>query len=243
MEKSYEIIYECSFKDKEEAYKFQVVLDTETLTRQKSRDPKNLNPYIPDWTHLEQNQCDNCPLSKAEFPHCPVALSLYEIIDNFSRCKSFEKVLLTIRSPDRNHFKETDLQSALQSLFGLVMASSLCPHFELFRPLNRFHLPFASMDETLIRVLSMHFAKSFAKARKNGESSFSFENAFNELKERYQMIETVNRGLLERIASVSRTDAQKNAFVGLNLFIQNFTYEFEANFDSIKDFFHIKSST
>jgi hypothetical protein len=37
-----------------------------------------------DWTKLDNNQCQNCPLKKTEFSHCPAALDLDKMMGRFS---------------------------------------------------------------------------------------------------------------------------------------------------------------
>ena len=37
----------------------------------------------PAWTRLEYQQCSNCPLSKDHFTHCPAAVDLHRVIEDF----------------------------------------------------------------------------------------------------------------------------------------------------------------
>lgn len=41
----------------------------------------------PAWTRLEYQQCSNCPLSKDNFSHCPAAVDLHRVIEDFQACR------------------------------------------------------------------------------------------------------------------------------------------------------------
>ena len=118
--------------------------------------------YIPpaagtakSWTALEFNKCPHCPLKKDTSPQCPVARNLDQIVEDSKTAISFTRAKVTVTTPERAYAKECAAQDGLRSLFGLLMASSGCPHLDWLRPLARYHLPFASADENLFRVLSL----------------------------------------------------------------------------------------
>jgi hypothetical protein len=72
-------------------------------------------------------------------PYCPVARNLARVADHFKDEKSFRKATVFVKSPERFYGKQTDLQTGLQSLFGLIMSTSACPHMEFLRRLAKFH--------------------------------------------------------------------------------------------------------
>lgn len=56
---------------------------------------------------------------------------------------------------ERTYSKDTLLQQGLASLLGIVMTTSGCPVLEPLKPMVRFHLPFATLTETVYRMVSM----------------------------------------------------------------------------------------
>ena len=50
----------------------------------------------PAWTRLEYQQCSNCPLSKDNFSHCPAAVDLHRVIEDFQGLPAFKKVSVWI---------------------------------------------------------------------------------------------------------------------------------------------------
>src|SRR5690606_3828626 len=73
----------------------------------------------PKWTRLEHQQCSNCPLSKAEFSHCPAAVDLHRVIEDFQGLPAFQRVRVRVRTPEREYTKEVGLEEGLRALLGL----------------------------------------------------------------------------------------------------------------------------
>ncbi|MBF0206590.1 MAG: hypothetical protein HQK53_06845 [Oligoflexia bacterium] len=226
---------------------YQINIDEDTLTYRSKKDSG------PEWTKLEYFKCANCPFTPNDHPFCPVALNLAELVDSFKTMYSYEKAKVYVKTAERVYCKYTDLQTGLLSAFGAIMACSGCPHCEIFRPLVRFHLPFASFEETIFRMVSMFIISEYfgsagistnSSTIKNDidSSSISISAILRKLKEKYEKIEMVNAGMLERINKFVHTDANKNAFVGLNNFAQIFSIEYDSNFlDSLRMLFkHLK---
>jgi hypothetical protein len=170
------------------------------------------NQDYPEWTRLEYHQCSNCPLDPDKHPYCPVAVNLVDTFEAFRNTISYEKAMITIESADRTYSRYADVQHGLSSLLGVIMASSGCPLLDRLRPMVRTHLPFASMRETLYRVVSMYFTAQHFRAR-NGMSS---EHSLKGLIEIYEDIGIINRDMSERIGSYYRADANANAMVILH---------------------------
>jgi hypothetical protein len=189
------------------------------------------------WCDLDFHQCSSCPLKTEEYPQCPLARDLSHIIESFKDNKSFEKVRVSVSTEEREYSKITDLQTGLFSLFGLVMASGECPSLKFLRPLVRFHLPFASVEETHFRILSLCFLREYF----NGDWDSIGPNILEDLKLKYEEVSKVNAGILKRINNVVQGDANKNALVGLDLFIQLFSGEYSANFESLRYLFENKN--
>ena len=188
------------------------------------------------WTKLDFHQCSHCPLQKESSPHCPVALNLDAVVEDSKATVSHTQATVTVSTPERTYTKQCATQEGIRSLFGLLMASSGCPHLDWLRPLARFHLPFADPDENLFRILSLQCVENFLVA---SSSSISPDQR---IAERYKAVEIVNHAFIERIRSHCEKDADKNAIATLDAFVQLFSYQLEANFSSLRKLFPMKAT-
>ena len=168
------------------------------------------------WAQLEHKKCRHCPLKKEDHPECPVAKNLAVVANAFKSEKSFEKVVVWVVTAERTYRKRVPLQDGLFSLFGLIMATSDCPTMEFLRPMARFHLPFASLKESTIRSVSFYLLKQYFVAKKGGKPDYDLR----ELQKFYDALEEVNRGMADRIRSMSEEDAEANSIVILDTFAQ-----------------------
>lgn len=183
-----------------------------------------------EWTNLDYCQCENCPLNKTSQTKCPIAHNLYSLIEIFKDRISFEEVSVEINSDQRIYKKQTTLQIALQSLFGILMAASGCPNMNFLSSMALFHLPFASFEETILRAASFYLLSQFFHKNNNKPFDFSMDG----LKKQYEAVEKVNQGLLERIQSIEvEGDASLNAITTLNAFAQMFSLQYELDLASI----------
>jgi hypothetical protein len=231
---TFTIKYCFNFKDEpdkevmpeKEIYNYDVEVDSDSLFVETKQTEG------PEWTKLDNCKCTNCPFDSKEVPYCPIALQLNDLVESFDDCKSYIKTTVMVQDDHRVYYKKTDLQSGLISLFGLLMASSRCPHMKVFRPLVRFHLPFASTEETLFRVVSSRLLSNYFQ-----NDWLSFDKILEQLNACYKNVYQVNKGILNRINSVVSADANKNAFVGLSLFAQIFSMEFEEKLDGLSYLF------
>ena len=66
---------------------FSVKLDARTLNL---IDPQR--ETYPEWAALSYCQCPHCPLSEEQYPACPIAVSLSDIILTFKESISYEHV-------------------------------------------------------------------------------------------------------------------------------------------------------
>ncbi len=187
----------------------------------------------PDWVDLDYCKCENCPLKKEEYPDCPIAEDFYLLIEKIKDKISFTCAKVTVQTKHRVYYKKTDLQSGVFSLMGLIMATSACPHFKFLRPLAKYHLPFSSIEETLFRSSSLYLLEQHMNELKGKEYSYSLDG----LRERYNKLEIVNKGLAKRIRKVSTGDAGRNAIVALNVFAQMFESQFENDFSILAESF------
>jgi hypothetical protein len=180
---------------------FEVRLDADTLASVPARDvPK------PAWTKLEYFQCANCPLGD-DVEHCPVAVNLAAVVETFKDAVSFENTTVKVETAERVYEKTTTLQKGLSSIIGIYMVTSNCPVMDPLRPMVRFHLPFASVDETIYRAVAMYLVAQYFRMRKGKTPDWQLEH----LADIYREVGTVNAGMTERLRHASTEDANVNA--------------------------------
>jgi hypothetical protein len=224
------IEYQFSFDDGRQLT-YPVSIDSQSMTLLEAAGEE-----FPDWALLEHFQCPNCPLTADEHPYCPVAKNLHLLVTATQHEPSNVSTEVTVTTADRSYKKDTDLQTGLFSLMGLLIVSSKCPHFDLLKPLARFHLPFATLTETLYRTCGSYLLDAYLNDR-------VIEPDLGELKRYYQNLGQINTCILERIKSVSEGDADRNAIVTLNMFTQMFVLESETNFSILTNIFKGSNSS
>jgi hypothetical protein len=164
----------------------------------------------PPWTLLAFHRCENCSLPEAH-THCPAAVDAAPILDKFSHVLSTVRLKVTMRDASRVCFKETDAQMGLQALLALVMASSACPILSRLRSQALFHLPFASVEETLYRTVGDYLIKQYFIMKDGGQPDF----ALTGLDALYRDLATLNIHFFSRIQAACTKDANLNAIVVL----------------------------
>lgn len=194
--------------DKGPAREYTVKLDPETL---ESAAPAG---EPPDWTRLERQQCEACPLKKENSPHCPVAVRVAPLVDVFKDSVSYEEAEIAVEAPGRVYRKRAPMQIGVSGLFGLVMATSGCPVLDKLRPMVFTHLPFPSLQETMYRSISMYLLGQFFIGRKGGTPDWTLEG----LAGIFARIGKVNASFAERLRPLSAKDASINAVINLDCF-------------------------
>ncbi|MBL6991361.1 MAG: hypothetical protein ISR65_16380 [Bacteriovoracaceae bacterium] len=230
----YNITYHFKFPETgEETLSYRLALKKKTLNYVALEDAE-----LPDneWTALDFCKCSHCPLKADKAPYCPIAKNLHNLVSFFKDCESYKKSMVFVETPPRSYAKNTSVQEGLFSIFGIIMATSNCPHMNFLKPMARFHLPFATADETTYRSLSTYLLHNFLLVNKSG---LPVENNLNGLNKMYKEVEVVNKGILKRLKSVSKGDADKNAIVILNNFAQLIDVEFENNFENLNEIFGV----
>jgi hypothetical protein len=184
----------------------------------------------PFWTELKFSQCANCPLSTAEYAHCPAALHMAPAVESLKALVSFDVVAVTVSQAERTVHAETTAQQAMSSVLGLIMATSGCPWTDRLRPMARFHLPFASEAETVYRSVCM-----FLLARElvgGGETQ-----GFAGLKDLYENLHVVNRDMSRRLGAATRTDPARNAMALLDSYTTLLPAALESSLEELKPLF------
>jgi hypothetical protein len=184
----------------------------------------------PFWTELKFNQCANCPLNAAEHPHCPAALQMASAIEPLKALVSFDTVGVTVTQAERTIYAETTAQQAMSSVLGLIMATAGCPWTDRFRPMARFHLPFASEAETLYRSVSMFLLARELKGTSGAQG-------FAALEELYKNLHVVNRDMSRRLGAATRTDPARNAMALLDAYTALLPAALECSLEELKPLF------
>ena len=202
-----EICYVIHLPDGERA-EHRLSFDAETM--------ENLTPVareLPPWTKLNFCQCPNCPLTLDSHPNCPLTARLAPLVQGVCHLASTVEMSVEVITAERTVSKTAQSQEILSSLIGLLAATSGCPHMDFFRPMARFHLPLASLEESLYRVMSMYALAQVIRRRRGLQPDFDF----HDLAKRYEEVEKVNRSMIERLRVASRRDLTINAFVLLDM--------------------------
>jgi hypothetical protein len=184
----------------------------------------------PFWTDLKFNQCANCPLNAAEHPHCPAALQMVRAVEPLKALVSFDTVGVTVTQAERTVYAETTVQQAMSSVLGLIMATAGCPWTARFRPMARFHLPFASEMETVYRSVSM-----FLLAREL--TGAPHDSGFAPLQDLYENLHVVNRDMSRRLGAATRTDPARNAMALLDAYTTLLPAALESSLEELKPLF------
>lgn len=165
---------------------------------------------LPEWTKIEDARCAKCTLKYET--HCPVALRLVKPLEIFHSYVSYKRTKVEVVTEERVYVKEVDLQDALRSLFGLIMATSGCPSMRPFRFMARHHLPFSTLEETIIRTISSYMMK------KMYDESFTItrKDAMAYIESLFSTMQEINQSMVKRLQGTAEGDSMVNAIVLLN---------------------------
>ncbi|HVE15045.1 MAG TPA: hypothetical protein VNI01_16745 [Elusimicrobiota bacterium] len=170
----------------------------------------------PEWTNLEFSKCPNCPLRASEHPQCPVAANLTDVIDFFKGAVSSDTINLDIVTDVRSVSKRTSMANGVSALLGVVNVTSGCPVLDKLRPMLRTHLPFSSIEETMYRTLSMYTMAQFFRLRRGLTPDWKMER----LLDLFEEIRLVNRAFCQRLYAACTKDANVNALIHLDSFVE-----------------------
>jgi hypothetical protein len=185
----------------------------------------------PFWVKLDYNKCTNCPLSETEHTNCPAAVDARRITETYKDMVSTETVQVEVRTPERTYVKETDSQSALRGLLGLVMATSGCPTLSHFKGLAQTHLPFSNIEETLLRVVGAYLIQQFIRNQEGEEPDWELKN----LNTFYEELQEVNRCFKGRIDAASQQDANMNALGSLVYLAMGVSFSLEDQLANLRE--------
>ncbi len=188
---------------------------------------------LPDWTQLEYHQCDNCPLSPSKDPRCPAAVNMVGLVNRFKELLSYDRAKVAVVTDERLIYQNTTVQRGICSLMGLLMAASSCPMTAFFKPMARFHLPFASTEETIWRATSTYLLAQYYH-KLNGRSP---DICFEGLSRIYNDIQIVNLAFAKRLRAACRYDSMVNAIILLDMFAQSMPLAIDESLEQIRHLF------
>lgn len=188
---------------------------------------------FPEWTMLQHEQCECCPLKSETHSHCPAAVRMHEVLETFKDFDSVDRVRLSVETERRTYVQVCDLQSGLNSMLGLLMATSGCPVVGKLRTMATFHMPFCSFGETLYRSVSAYLMKQFFVKQDGDKPDWELEG----LQEFYQELEQLNQAFSLRIRNIEQSDAISNAMVMFFASSIVVASALEDHLDEYKDYF------
>lgn len=219
--------YQFQFKDGR-TKDFEIQLDPKTFSLIQNEDR-----HAGSWTNLEFQQCEHCPLNKKDSPRCPLARGMEVVAESFKDVKSYEPVVVEVITEPRSYKKSLSLQEGLHGILGLIMATSGCPHLNFLKPMARFHLPFSTYEETLVRAVAFYLLRQYLQSQRGEPADFTLKT----LESWYKNVEKVNSGIIERIRSMAPGDADANSIVILDGYAKLLSMEIAGGLADIEKFF------
>ena len=198
----------------------EVKLDKRTLNLIQSEEKTG-----PQWAELKSFKCPNCPLEENQYRFCPIAINLVDLVNFFGSSLAYEEVDIVIDTKERGYTKHTSLQTGLSSVIGIYMVTSGCPIMEKLKPMVRHHLPFATLEETQYRVISMYILAQFLLHKRGKTPDWEFKD----LVKTYDDIRIVNKNFCDKLTEIGIEDASINALVRLDVFADSVPFTITEN--------------
>lgn len=207
---------------------YRAVLEIDPASGESRVEPRTA---WPEWVALDYQQCPDCPLDKSASSCCPVAQRLLPLVDIANSLCSYDAVEVEVLTAERRVLHATTAQRGMSALLGVVMATGGCPVLDRFKPMARFHLPFATEDETAYRAVSMYLlARYLADGRYEGD-------AVAELRALYADVQRVNLAIAARLRHACGRDAALNGLALLDLFAKGVPQAAEELFERLRPLF------
>jgi hypothetical protein len=184
----------------------------------------------PQWTRLEHQRCSNCPLSSDNFSHCPAAVDLHQVIEDFQGLPAIRKAQVRVRTPEREYTKLVGLDEGLRALLGVIMATSACPVLARLKPMAHQHLPFASNQEFVLRAVSLYLSRQYFNLREGRHADWELRG----LVRSFQQLQLVNQAFWQRIHDTCHADSNLKAFLAFFSMASSLTYSLETQLQKIR---------
>lgn len=216
------------------AIEYRITLDDEhtfsyRIELERSFD-REVARQAPKWTRMEHQRCVNCPLSRDEYSHCPAAVDLHRVIEDFQGLPAVKKALVWVKTPEREYTKVVGLEEGLRALLGVIMATSACPVLGRLRPMAHQHLPFASNHEFVLRAVSLYLARQYFNLREGRHADWELRG----LVRSFQQLQLVNQAFWQRIHDTCEGDSNLKAFLSFFSMASSLTYSLETQLQKIR---------
>lgn len=190
--------------------------------------------YISDWARLEYKKCPECPLDAERIAFCPVAFNISGILNFFSPMTSTERCFVRCITYQRTYSKTTDSMSALSSALAPIIFSSPCPFLVHVRPLARFHLPFFTPEESLVRSISFYLLSQYFVSRKKKKPDWDLAG-LNLLFDKLKMVQS---GMMRRSKNIFEGDACINAIHSFHVMLEFVAFEIDSAVECLESSFY-----
>ena len=116
---------------------------------------------------------------------------------------------------------------------GLIIATSGCPRADFFRPMAWYHMPLASVEETIFRAASTYLLMQYFFKKEGKNADLELEG----LRNIYQNMHTVNVAVKGRLKAATETDSSLNAVILLDLFAQALPLAIDKSLSDLRNIF------
>jgi len=185
------------------------------------------------WTRLSFHKCGHCTLNGKEFPFCPLAGAIDRIIAKIHNFISYDEVHARVEYKNRTVSADVTVQRALSSLLGLIIPASGCPHTVYFRPMSRYHLPFADTEETIYRATTMFLLAQFFIHKQSG----CIPTDFSRLETIYKNVHIVNTQICKRLREFCENDSPLNAITILDMLTMSMHSALRHDLNKLESYF------
>lgn len=207
-----------------QSWRWRICLDDPTTTTTTTKPP--------DWTLLGCSRCPSCPLKEPDSAVCPAASAVADVVDALGTVASIDEVDVVFRGEEREVRKKTTGAVAARSVLGLLLATSGCPVLQEMRPLARHHLPFASEEEWMFRLVGLQLLRSWFAAKDGVVDDVSLQA----LPAYLEHLRTLNIAFAKRLRQACAKDAPANAMVQLFSLSVGAGYDFGDGLGSLRAF-------
>lgn len=184
----------------------------------------------PVWTQLTHHQCSNCPLTTKGCSHCPAAIDLVPVVQDFQQLPAVTQAKVRVVTQDREYYKETSLEEGVRSLMGLIMATSACPILAHLKPNARNHLPFASQDEFILRSSAIYLLKQYFAYREGSRPDWDLQGLITINQE----LQILNQAFWQRVHDACKSDTNLKALLSFFNLSSSVSYSLESQLQQIK---------
>ncbi|WP_028239910.1 DUF6901 family protein [Stutzerimonas azotifigens] len=216
------------------AIQYRITLDDEHEFNYRIELERSYEPLAaaqaPAWTRLEHQQCSNCPLSRERYSHCPAAVDLHRVIEDFHGLPAVQRAQVQVRTPERDYSKVVGLEEGLRALLGVIMATSACPVLARLKPMAHQHLPFASNQEFVLRAVSLYLARQYFNLREGRHADWELRG----LVRAFQQLQLVNQAFWQRIHDTCVGDSNLKAFLTFFSMSSSLTVSLETQLRKIR---------